>query len=117
MIVTWAVVSLPVTHIIIEGHGHNYTVEVSLRGPTDVKTGMVVHLTEAKRIIDDNVIILFDHKNINEDVPYFKNVPSTCENVTVFIWDILVDKFSNLYEVKVSETEKNFFVYRGEKGT
>jgi len=58
-----------------------------------------------------------DHKNLDKDVPYFKDVVSTTENVAVFIWKGLLSQLpepSMLYEVKVYETDKNIVLYRGE---
>lgn len=100
----------------INGHGHNYTVEVSVRGPVDRKTGMVMNLTELKAIMHDCIMNPLDHKNIDRDVPYFKKIPSTAENIAVFIWDQIREKLHKpelLYEVKLFETDKNFVLYQG----
>lgn len=102
----------------VNGHGHNYTVEVSLRGPVDRKTGMVMNLTELKVIMDDAIMKPLDHKNIDKDVLYFNAVPSTAENIAVFIYDGVrerLDRPELLFEVKLYETDKNFVVYRGLK--
>lgn len=56
------------------GHGHNYTVKVTLRGPLDPKTGMVMNITELKNYINKVVMENLDHKNLDKDVNYFKNV-------------------------------------------
>lgn len=58
------------------GHGHNYSVEVTLRGPIDKLTGMVMNLTELKSAMDNSFLKDLDHKNIDKDVPHFKNVVS-----------------------------------------
>jgi len=103
----------------LNGHGHNYTVEVSIRGPVDRTTGMVMNLTELKEIMNDCIMKPMDHKNIDQDVPYFKTVPSTAENIAVFIWDSLsahLTKPELLFEVKLCETDKNYVTYRGLKG-
>ena len=97
------------------GHGHNYTVKVTLRGKQDPKTSMVMHLgklTEhVKAVIDP-----LDHKNLDLDIPHFKSVISTTENISVYIWNELKKLLPPgiLYEVKVSSTNKNCFAYRGE---
>ncbi|CAH8840213.1 unnamed protein product [Trichobilharzia szidati] len=100
------------------GHGHNYKLEVTIRGPIDQRTGMVINIADLKLIIKKNVLDLLDHKNIDEDVEYFKrnNIVSTTENLAVFIWSQLVDAIPNklLYKVKVWETEKNIVTYKGE---
>ena len=99
------------------GHGHNYVVKVTLRGKQDPRTSMVMHLgkltTHLKSVID-----LLDHKNLDLDIPHFKSVISTTENVSVYIWNEIKKLLPAglLYEVKVSSTNKNCFTYRGEKG-
>lgn len=97
------------------GHGHNYKVEISLKGPVDPVTGMVFDLAKLKKIIEEKVSKVIDHKNIDKDIPYFHNVVSTTENVTIFIWQQVYPELSDiLFEVKVHETDKNVFSYRGE---
>ncbi|XP_041076867.1 6-pyruvoyl tetrahydrobiopterin synthase [Polyodon spathula] len=98
------------------GHGHNYKVEITVRGKIDPATGMVMNITDLKEYIEMAVMEPLDHKNLDKDVPYFADVVSTTENVAVFIWDNLL-KFlppDSLYEVKIHETDKNIVVYRGE---
>jgi len=101
------------------GHGHNYKVEVILRGPVDPVNGMVFNLTDLKQYINEAIMDVLDHKNIDKDVPYFKDVVSTTENVAVFIWDSLAKRLPTgmLYEIKVHETDKNVIFYRGELGS
>ncbi len=94
-----------------------FLVEVTLRGPIDEKTGMIENISELKRAMQVAIMDVLDHKNIDKDVPYFKNVVSTTENLSVFIWNNLtfhLEKPSLLYEVKVHETDKNIITYRGE---
>ncbi|XP_050979554.1 6-pyruvoyl tetrahydrobiopterin synthase [Labeo rohita] len=98
------------------GHGHNYTVEVTVRGKIDRKTGMVMNLTDLKEYIEEAIMKPLDHKNLDLDVPYFADVVSTTENLAVFIWDSMVKLLppDSLYEIKIYETDKNIVVYRGE---
>ncbi|XP_031168121.1 6-pyruvoyl tetrahydrobiopterin synthase [Sander lucioperca] len=98
------------------GHGHNYKVEVTVRGKIDSLTGMVMNLTDLKRCIEEVIMIPLDHKNLDEDVPYFASVVSTTENVAVYIWDNMVKVLPSnlLYEIKIHETDKNVVIYRGE---
>ncbi|XP_042198383.1 6-pyruvoyl tetrahydrobiopterin synthase isoform X1 [Callorhinchus milii] len=98
------------------GHGHNYKVEVTVRGEVNPKTGMVINLTDLKQHLQDAIMKPLDHKNLDKDVPYFANVVSTTENIAVYIWDRLQQclPVGLLYEVKVHETDKNIVVYRGE---
>lgn len=100
------------------GHGHNYVVEVSIRGPVDFKTGMVMNLVDLKEVINQCIMKPMDHKNLDLDVEYFKTTPSTAENIAVFIWDNLtstLDKPELLHEVKLYETEKNIVVFQGHR--
>lgn len=100
------------------GHGHNYVVEVSIRGPVDLKTGMVMNLVELKQIMGSCIMDPMDHKNLDLDVAHFKTTPSTAENIAVFIWDNLakaLDKPELLHEVKLYETEKNIVVFQGHR--
>ncbi|XP_053662097.1 6-pyruvoyl tetrahydrobiopterin synthase [Anopheles marshallii] len=100
------------------GHGHNYTVEVTVRGPVDSKTGMVMNITDLKEYMEQAIMKKLDHLNLDKDVPYFKNLASTTENVAIFIWDslkLIMDKPELLYEIKIYETDKNSVIYRGEK--
>lgn len=102
------------------GHGHNYSVEVSVRGPVDEKTGMVMNLVDLKKVMDQSIMEPMDHKNLDKDVEYFKTIPSTAENIAVFIWDSIKLKLSNpelLYEVKLHETENNIVLYRGKRSS
>uniref|UniRef100_A0A1A8H0U6 6-pyruvoyl tetrahydrobiopterin synthase n=1 Tax=Nothobranchius korthausae TaxID=1143690 RepID=A0A1A8H0U6_9TELE len=98
------------------GHGHNYKVEVTVRGKIDPITGMVMNLTELKRCIEEVIMIPLDHKNLDKDVPYFADVISTTENLAVYIWDNMVKMLpaSKLYEIRIHETDKNIVMYRGE---
>uniref|UniRef100_A0A8C5MQN9 6-pyruvoyl tetrahydrobiopterin synthase n=1 Tax=Leptobrachium leishanense TaxID=445787 RepID=A0A8C5MQN9_9ANUR len=98
------------------GHGHNYKVIVTVRGKVDPVTGMVMNLTDLKQYMEEAVSVPLDHKNLDKDVPYFKNVVSSVENVTVFIWEELQKRLTKglLYEVCVHETDANVAVYRGE---
>lgn len=98
------------------GHGHNYEVEVIVRGEIDEKTGMVINLTELKEIMHKHIIEPLDHKHLDKDLKYFETHPSTTENIAVYIWNQIVPFLRNglLYEVKINETNRNAIIYRGE---
>ncbi|XP_069672819.1 6-pyruvoyl tetrahydrobiopterin synthase isoform X2 [Periplaneta americana] len=101
----------------VNGHGHNYVVEVTLHGTIDPSTGMVMNINDLKKYMNNAIMEPLDHKNLDKDVPYFGNVVSTTENVCVFIWNNLQKQLpdpSILYEVKIYETEKNIVIFRGE---
>jgi 6-pyruvoyltetrahydropterin/6-carboxytetrahydropterin synthase len=99
------------------GHGHNYVVEVWLRGPIDPDTGYVFDLTHLKRIVDEAVIQHVDHKHLNEDVDFLRGVNPTAENLAVRFWQRLETRIPEtlLHAVRVYETDKNFAEYRGER--
>lgn len=98
------------------GHGHNYTVKVTVCGPVDPITGMVMNLTDLKKHMG-TVLERLDHKNLDLDVPFFAETCSTAENVAVYIWNCLSKLLPErlLYEVKVNETGKNSARFRGEQ--
>lgn len=98
------------------GHGHNYVLEVVVAGEPDSKTGYVIDLKKLKTIIRENIISKIDHKHLNLDVDFMKDVIPTAENIAVKIWEELVDKIPSgkLYSVKVYETENNYAEYKGE---
>lgn len=100
----------------LNGHGHNYILEVMVAGEVDPKTGYVIDLKKLKTIIREHVISKIDHKHLNMDVDFMKDVIPTAENIAVKIWEQLVDKIPSgkLYSVKVYETENNYAEYKGE---
>jgi len=71
-------------------HGHNYRLEVTLRGEPDPRTGMVLNLKELQRILDDEIMARFDHRDLNLDTPYFEKDPPSPENFARVIRRILV---------------------------
>ena len=97
------------------GHGHNYVLEVTVAGPIDAVTGMVFNLTELKNVMTDVIERDIDHKNLNIDVPAFRKLNPTAENIAVVLWDLIEKRLKRglLHEVKLIETENNFVSYRG----
>lgn len=98
------------------GHGHNYILEVVVAGDVDPETGYVIDLKVLKKIIKEHVIKKIDHKHLNLDVEFMKDLIPTAENIAISIWKVLVDKipYGKLYSVKVYETENNYAEYKGE---
>ncbi|MFN7259166.1 MAG: 6-pyruvoyl trahydropterin synthase family protein [Cyclobacteriaceae bacterium] len=94
-------------------HGHNYEIIVTLIGETDPETGYVFDMKLLSDLISENVLKHFDHKNLNLDTVYFKDLNPTAENIAVVIWKILRQKIDNRYELKIKlyETERNFVEY------
>jgi len=97
------------------GHGHNYVLEVTVKGEVDPETGMVLDLKALKKLINEEIINKVDHKNLNVDVDFLKGVIPTAENIAIHIWNILESKIESgeLHEVKLFESERNFVVYHG----
>jgi 6-pyruvoyltetrahydropterin/6-carboxytetrahydropterin synthase len=98
------------------GHGHNYILEVTVRGTPDSRTGMVLNLTDLKNVIHERVINDVDHKHLNYDVPWLEGYIPTTEVLTLKFWERLEQALPEglLYEVKLYETENNIASYRGE---
>lgn len=101
----------------LNGHGHNYTLEVIVAGEVDTQTGYVIDLKLLKEIIIENVIKRVDHKNLNLDVEFLKDKIPTAENIAIGIWDQLVNKIPSgkLYSIKLYETENNYVEYKGKE--
>jgi len=98
-------------------HGHNYDLFVTVKGEINPDTGFVVDLNWMKKIIDEHIIDVLDHKNLNLDVPFMKNKMASTEVLAVEIYNILQpllagDTYS-LHGIKVVETERNFVEYFG----
>lgn len=95
----------------VNGHGHNYHLEVSVTGEMDARTGMIVDLGELQKVIDDYVVEPFDHTFLNKDIPYFADVVPTAENIAVYIAQLLKDPIASLGveldKVKLVESPNN----------
>jgi 6-pyruvoyltetrahydropterin/6-carboxytetrahydropterin synthase len=99
------------------GHGHNYSLEVTISGAVDPATGMVVNLGELDPFVEREVVEAFDHKYLNEEVPEFSTEVPTAENICREIYRRL-KTFSagRLERVRLEETSKNSFEFDGEIG-
>ena len=96
-------------------HGHNYTVEVTVRGDVDPQTGFVVDLKWLKDVMEREVIAVYDHRHLNLEVPEFRQAQPTAENVAVAIWRRLDGKAgATLHQVRVYEMPDLFADYYGE---
>jgi 6-pyruvoyltetrahydropterin/6-carboxytetrahydropterin synthase len=98
------------------GHGHNYGLEVTLRGEIDPETGYVFDLKRLKQLVGESVLEDVDHANLNVDVAWMEGVIPTAENIAVQIWRRLEAELPNgmLERVRVSESERNFVEYYGD---
>ncbi len=95
-------------------HGHRYGLEVTVRGPIDERTGMVLDLGELKRVVGETVVDRFDHADLNADALFRDRVPTT-ENLAVAVWDLLAPKLGpeRLWQVRVWEDDTLYVDYRG----
>jgi 6-pyruvoyltetrahydropterin/6-carboxytetrahydropterin synthase len=102
------------------GHGHNYTLEVTVAGDPDPVTGFVVDLKWLKDVIEHEVLVAYDHRHLNIEVPEFaesKQIPTT-ENIAIAAWKRLEPAVTKaggarLSRVRVYETPEIFAEYRG----
>jgi 6-pyruvoyltetrahydropterin/6-carboxytetrahydropterin synthase len=98
------------------GHGHNYSLEVTVKGQVDPRSGFVVDLKELKDIMNREVIDALDHRFLNKEVPEFSTAIPTTENLAITIWHRLEAKLNvaELHRVRVYETPDLFVDYYGE---
>jgi 6-pyruvoyltetrahydropterin/6-carboxytetrahydropterin synthase len=101
------------------GHGHNYTVEVSVAGWADEVTGMVMDLAELKEILNREVVGPYDHRFLNYETPPFDKIVPTPENIARDIWNRLEPRLDarsrRLHRIRVYETPDLFVDYFGER--
>jgi 6-pyruvoyltetrahydropterin/6-carboxytetrahydropterin synthase len=101
------------------GHGHNYTLEVTVAGTPDPITGFVVDLKWLKDVMEREVLTAYDHRHLNLEVPEFKTAIPTTENIAIAAWRRLEPSLAeagaaHLRRVRVYETPEIFSEYRGE---
>jgi len=91
-------------------HGHNYELEVKVIGTVSEDTGYVIDTKQLSDLIKEYVLNKFDHKNLNLDVEFFKNLNPTAENIAIVIYNILRPLIEDTYELKIKlyETPRNF---------
>ena len=96
-------------------HGHNYEIIVSVTGEIDPQTGYLIDMKILKDIIKEEIEDAFDHKNLNEQVPEFKDLNPTAENIVVVSWDKIRKRLDKALELEVTlyETPRNFVTYKG----
>jgi 6-pyruvoyltetrahydropterin/6-carboxytetrahydropterin synthase len=95
-------------------HGHNYTLDVTVRGSIDERTGMVMDLAELKRIVGDLVVARFDHADLAAD-PLFRDRVPTTENIAIAVWALLAPALGaeRLWQVRLWEDPTFYVDYRG----
>lgn len=94
-------------------HGHNYELEVKVTGVPDNNTGYVMDMKLLSDLIKVHVLDVFDHRNLNKDVPHFKNLNPTAENIAVVIYKILRKQLPKKLDLQVRlyETPRNYVEY------
>lgn len=100
-------------------HGHNFELFVTVKGKPSELTGFVIDLKTLSVIIQKEIIDQLDHRNLNLDVPFLKDLMASTENVVIKIWERLEPKIAEvggqLAKIKLVETENNFVEYFGGK--
>jgi 6-pyruvoyltetrahydropterin/6-carboxytetrahydropterin synthase len=96
-------------------HGHNYNLDVSVAGEVDPDTGYVIDIDVLKRVIEERVLRVLDHRNLNLDVPAFARTNPTAENIVAWCWRQLEPAIprGRLCRLVLWETERNLVEYRG----
>lgn len=97
-------------------HGHNYELIASVTGEINPETGYVIDIKELADLIYEEVELAFDHKNLNLDVPDFKDLIPTAEHIAVVIWKKLSRRLKPQFSLEITlyETPRNFVTYKGE---
>ena len=97
------------------GHGHNFKLEVTVKGEIDKTTGMIISKNNMDKIINELILSKVDHQNLNESLEDLKDIVITGENLTQYMWELLKNnlKPAELHKIKLYETENNYFEFYG----
>lgn len=95
------------------GHGHNYYLDVTVKGEPDPVTGMIINLVKLDEIVEREVLDKVDHKHLNLDIAEFKQLNPTSEVVAMVFYNMLLPHLPNLHKIGLWETEKNYFEFCG----
>jgi 6-pyruvoyltetrahydropterin/6-carboxytetrahydropterin synthase len=100
-------------------HGHNFVLFVTVKGIPSADTGFVMNLKDLSTLLKEAVIEELDHKNLNLDVPFMKDVMASTENLVIVIWNRIEgqirERGGELAKIKLVETENNYVEYYGGK--
>ena len=98
------------------GHGHNYTLDVTVVGEVDPRTGVVLDLKDLKTLMEAEVLRLMDHRFLNKEVPAFAHKIPTTENIAIEIWKLLESKLpvGKLHRIRLYESPDVYVDYCGE---
>jgi len=99
------------------GHGHNYTLEVTVAGEVNAQSGFVLDLKQLKEVLNGEVVDVYDHRHLNLEVPEFRDRMPTAENIAISVWERLDGKIpgARLHRVRVYEMPDLFADYYGER--
>jgi len=99
-------------------HGHNYVLEATVCGTPSAETGFIIDLRKLKQVMEKEIAIPCDHRNLNEDVPFLRDVNPSTENLVVAFWNRLAPRIreGTLYRLRLYETPRNFADYYGPEG-
>ena len=100
----------------IKVHGHNYILDITITGTVDEDSGFIYDIQKLKSLVDNKVIKVLDHSQIQEDINWFKGKQPSTENLVLFIWDSIashIEKPAKLYKIKLRETPTIFTEYYG----
>jgi 6-pyruvoyltetrahydropterin/6-carboxytetrahydropterin synthase len=96
------------------GHGHNYVLDVTVRGPADPQTGMVMDLNRLMVLLNEQIFAEMDHRHLDHDVPWLAGRVSTAEHVAAAIWDRLAGHLEGkLHRLRLYESAQNYVDYLG----
>lgn len=98
-------------------HGHNYILYVTIKGHVDPKTGLIIHLRQVSKLIEEKILNRIDHRNLNIEVDFLKGKVPTSENVAIGIWNELEQDVRNLggilHCIRLEQSENNIVEYFG----
>ena len=97
-------------------HGHNYLLDITIKGQASKESGFVINISDLKKVVDEYVIEYLDHSQIEKDIDWFKNKQPSTENMVFFMWNKIADKIPSgaiLHCIKLRETPTIFSEYYG----
>ena len=103
----------------IKIHGHNYELDITISGQPCAESGFIINISELKRIVNEYVISIIDHSQIQEDIKWFQKKQPSTENLVIFIWNQLNSRIEGkmkLYKIKLRETPTIYTEYYGPDG-
>ena len=103
----------------IKVHGHNYELDITIKGDTNPESGFIINISELKDIVNKKVLKILDHSEIQNDIQWFSDKQPSTENLVIFIWNQIVEHIPNaalLYKIKLRETPTIYTEYYGPNG-